>query len=83
MNGFSSFPDNLLAILVYYFEVGDVGDVGFGMIVRHTVLINCTGDMTAVFFNSILKASAGLSYVGMVTIFFWTGPFVGNVSFKV
>ena len=42
MNGFS---DNLFAILVYYIEVGDVG---FGMFVANTVLVNCTGDMAIV-----------------------------------
>ena len=47
MNVFSSFPGNFL---VYYFEVEDVG---FGMIVGHTILVNCTGDVTGMFFNSI------------------------------
>ena len=46
INGFSSFPGNLFTILVYYFEVGDVG---IGMIVGHTVLVNFSGYMTAVF----------------------------------
>ena len=65
---------------IYYFEKGDVG---FGMIVGYTVLVNCTGDVTAVFFYSILETLAGLIYVGEVAIFFWTGPFVANVLFKV
>ena len=51
MDGFSSFTGNLFAVLIYYFEMGDVG---FGMIVGYTVLVNSTGDMTAVFFDSIL-----------------------------
>ena len=48
MDGFSSFPGNLSAVLIYYFEMGDAG---FGMIVGYTVLVNCTGD---VFFDLIL-----------------------------
>ena len=65
MGGFSSFPGNLFTILVYYFEVRDVS---FGMIVGHTEFVNCIGDMTAVFFDSILKTSAGLAYVAKNTI---------------
>ena len=45
MDGFSSFPGNLFTARIYYFEMGGVG---FGMIVGYTVLVNCTGDMTAV-----------------------------------
>ena len=51
MNGSTSFPDNFFAILVYYFEVWDVGSL---MIDGHTVLVNSTGDVAAVLFNSIL-----------------------------
>ena len=58
-----------------------MGDVGSGMVVGHTVLVNCTSDMTVVFFNSIFQTSGGLSYVGKDTIFFWTGPFVDYVLF--
>ena len=65
MDGFSCFPGNLFTVLIYYFEMGDVG---FGMNVGHTVLVNCTGDMTAVFFASILETSAGITYVREVTI---------------
>ena len=65
MDGFSSFPGNLFGVLIYYYERGDVG---FGMIIGHTVLVICTGDMTAVFFDSILETSAGLTYVGEVEI---------------
>ena len=79
MNGFSSFPGNLFAILMYYFEVGDVG---FGMIVGHTLLVNSTGDVTVVFFDFLLQTSVGLTYVGKVTIFFWPGPFVNTVLFN-
>ena len=80
MNGFSRFPSNLFAILVYYSEVEYVC---IGMVVGHTVLVNSTGDMTAVFFAPILQTSAGLTYVGKVTTFFWVGPFVNSVLFKV
>ena len=51
MDGFSSFYGNLFAVLFYYFEMGDVG---FGMIVGSTMLVNCIGDMIVVFFDSIL-----------------------------
>ena len=50
MDGFSSFPGNLFAVLIYYFEMEDVG---FGMIDTYTVLVNCIGNVTAVFFDSI------------------------------
>ena len=50
MNGFSSFPGNIFAGLIYYFESGVVG---LGMIVGHTVLVNCTGDVTTMFLDSI------------------------------
>ena len=50
LDGFSRFPGNLFAVLIYYFEMGNVG---FGVIVGYTVLVNCTGDVTAVFFDSI------------------------------
>ena len=56
-----------------------MGGVGFQIIVGHTVLVNSTGDMTAVFFDSILKTSAELIYVLCVyevAIFFWTRLFV-------
>ena len=80
MNGFFSFPGNLFAILVYYFEVGDAG---FGIIVGHTVFVNSTVDVTAVFFNLIIKTYAGLTYAGKVTIFFWAQPFLNSVLFTV
>ena len=51
MDGLSSFPGNLFAVLIYYIEMGDAI---FGMIVGYTVLVNCTEDVTAVFFDSIL-----------------------------
>ena len=60
-----------------------MGYVVFEMIAGYTVLVNCTGDMTAVFFDSILSASAGLTYVGEVAVFIWTGLFVDNALFKV
>ena len=43
MDGFSSFYGKLFAVLIYYFEMGDVG---FGMIVGYTVLVNCTANVT-------------------------------------
>ena len=46
-----AFLENLFTILIYYFEMGDVG---FGMIVGYTVLVNYNGNMTVVFFDSIL-----------------------------
>ena len=58
MNSFSSFSGKLFAILVCYLEVEDVGS---GLVVGNTVLVNCTGDMTIVFFYSIFQTSAGLS----------------------
>ena len=76
MNGFSNFSGNSFAILVYYLEVGDVCP---WMVVGHTVLVNCTGDVTVVFFNSIFQTSAGLSNVEKVTIFFLAGAFVDSV----
>ena len=80
IDGFFSFLGYLLAVLIYYCEMGNVD---FGMIVGHTVLVNCTVDMTAVFFDSILETLAGLTYVGEGTIFIGTGPFVDNDLFKV
>ena len=73
MNIFFSFFGNLFTILVCYLEVGDVGS---GMFVGNTVFVNYTGDMIIVFFYSIFQNSSGISYVGKVTIFFWTGPFL-------
>ena len=70
----------MFAILVYFFEVRDVV---LGMIVGHTVLVNCTGDMIAVILDSILQTSAGLPYIGKFTIFFWAGQFADDVLFKV
>ena len=66
MNSFSSFSGNLLAILVYYLEVGDVG---FGVVVGNAVFVNCTGYMTTVFFYSIFQTSAEFSYIRKVVIF--------------
>ena len=47
MDGFSS---NLLAVSVCFCKVGDVG---LGMVVGNVVFVNCTGDMTIVFFYYI------------------------------
>ena len=54
-----------------------------GMVIGHTLLVNCTGDMISVLCNSIFQTPARLSYVGKVTNFLWTGPFVDNVLFMV
>ena len=74
----SSFAGNFFVILVYYLEVGDVG---LGAVVRNVVLVNCTGDMTIVFFYSIFQTSAGFSYVRKAAMFFWAGPFEDYVVF--
>ena len=47
MDSFSSFSGTLFAVLVYYLKVGNVG---FGVVVGNAVFVNCTGDMTIVFF---------------------------------
>ena len=64
---FSSISGNVFIILAYYLEVGDIGS---GMGVGQFVLVNCTSDVTVVFFDSIFQTSAGLYYVGKVTTFF-------------
>ena len=51
MDGFSSFPGDLFAVLIYYFEMEDAGS---WMIIGYTVLINYTGNVIAVFFDSVL-----------------------------
>ena len=76
MNGIPSFSADLFAILVYCLEMGDVGS---RMVVANTVLANYTDDVTTAFFYSIFQTSAGITYVGKVTIFFWAGPFVDKV----
>ena len=43
-----SISDKLLAVLLHYLEVGDVG---LGVVARNTVCVNCTGDLTIVFFT--------------------------------
>ena len=67
MDGFSS---NLFAVLVYYFEVGDVG---LWTAVGNAVYVNYTGDITIVFFYSVLQTSTGFSSVRNAVIFFWAG----------
>ena len=75
MNGFCA---NLFAILVYYLEAEGVG---LRVIVGNAMFVNYTGDMTIVFFYTIFNTSAGFTYVRMVAIFFWVGPFVDYVLF--
>ena len=77
-HGFSIFSGNVFAALVYYPEVGDVG---MGLVVGNAVFVNCTGDMTIVFFYSVFKTSAGFSNVRKVAIFFCVGAFVDYVLF--
>ena len=67
MNCFSNYTGNLLAVLVYYLEVRDVG---YGVIAGNDMFVNCTDDMTIVFFYSIFQTSAGFSYVRKIVIFF-------------
>ena len=59
---------NLFAVLVYYHEVGGVGS---GVIVGNAMYVNCTGDMTIVFFHCLFQTSAPFSYVRRVAISFW------------
>ena len=47
LDGFFSFSGKLFTVLVPYHEVGDVGSV---MVAGNAVYVNCTGDMTIVFF---------------------------------
>ena len=63
VNGFSSFSGTLFAVLVYYLEVEDVGS---GEFVGNVMFVNCTKDMTIVFFYSIFQTSAGFSYARKV-----------------
>ena len=49
-NGFHSFSGNLFEVLIYYFEVYNVG---MEVVVGFTVDINFTGDMTVMSFHSI------------------------------
>ena len=55
MNGFSNFPGNLFAILVYYPEVGHVG---LQIVVGKNAFEYYTGDMSNEFFYSISQTSA-------------------------
>ena len=64
MNGFSG---NLFDVRVYNLEVGDVS---FRVVFRNAVLLNCTCEMTIVFFYYSFQTSPGFSYVRKVAIFF-------------
>ena len=50
VDGFPVFSVNLFTVLIYYFEVEDVGT---GMAFGFTVDVYCTGYLTAMFFYSI------------------------------
>ena len=65
MDGFCG---NLFAVFVYYLEVR-IG--GPRVVVGNAVYVNCTGEMTTVFFSSIFQTSAGFFYARKVAIFFW------------
>ena len=78
MNGFSNLYGKLLAILVYYLEVGNAG---LGWLFEMLCLYIFTGDMISVSFYSIFQTSTGFFYVKMVTMFFLAGQFVDYVSF--
>ena len=67
----SSLSNNLFADLVYYLEVGEFG-LGW---LLDILFVNCTSDMTIVFFYSVFQTSAGFSYVRKGCIFL-VGPFV-------
>ena len=49
MNDFSG---NSFAVLIYYFEVGDVGT---WVVARFTVDVSCTAYMASIFFHSISR----------------------------
>ena len=77
MDGFSRFSSNFLLSWILKW-----GDVGLKVFVQNAVFVNCTGDMTIVFFYSIFQTSAGFSCVRKVAIFFWIGPFVDYICFR-
>ena len=52
MDGFYSFCSNLLAVLVYYFRVGDVGSWA---VVGNAAFVNCIGDMIIMFFYCLFS----------------------------
>ena len=47
--------------------------------VGNVVFVNCTGDVTVVFFYTIFQTTAGFSYKRKFVIFFQAGPFVDYV----
>ena len=63
MDGFSG---NWFAVLVCYLEVIDDG---LEVVVGNAVFVNCTGDITNLFFYSIFQTSDGFFYVRKVSYF--------------
>ena len=59
-----------------------MGDVGLEMDVGNGVYVNCTGEITIVFFYSVFLIHAGFFNVRKVAIFFLAGPFVDYVCFN-
>ena len=78
INSFSSFSGNLFALFIYYLGVEDVG---LGVVVAKAAFVNCSGDMTIVFYSSIFQTYTGFFYVRKVAFSFWAGPLVDYVLF--
>ena len=76
MHGFCRHPGNLIVFLVYNLKLEDVGS---RVVVGNTVHVNCTDNMTSVFFFSIFQTSAEFSCERKDTIFIWAVPFADCV----
>ena len=50
VDGFPCFFGNFFAVLIHYFEVGDIG---IEVVVGFTVNVNYAGNLTAMFFHFI------------------------------
>ena len=72
------FSGKMLAVIVYYL---DVGDDGFRVIVGNALYVNCNGDLINTLFHSIFQTSAWFSNEWKVIIFFLAGPFVDYILF--
>ena len=79
-DGSPGFSANMFAVLIYYFEVGDVG---MGLVVGFTVVVNSTCYMTAMFFHSMSQTSAGFISARLTATFFRTGSFLDYSLFEV
>ena len=80
VDGFPGFSCNLFGVLIYYFEVGDVG---MGVVVGFTLDVNCTNYMAGMFFRSVLQTSLALTNVKFTATVFRTGLFVDYILFEV